>query len=267
MLPSIPFPRLPQLDPLRWQNCDIRCRNTTVGVAEKPDVNQQQWRQMTPGQQAEHISRYGPPPAGWTTIAQPRYDTGYNTATARRGADVLPAPTPQVVVVERKRRRIWPWVLLALVLIPVLLFAACTALVGGAVKSVDDARKGGTVNIGQTFSYASGLALTVSAPEPFTESNPYIVSRDEAAYEVTVTIKNGTKDPVGAALITTNVTVNSTPAEQIFDGNSLPTQDIAVGQQLQEPIRFKVKKTTRGPLQVAVTDTFNEPVFFTGTLG
>lgn len=223
-------------------------------------MTRDEWQRLTPAAKSEHTGRFGPPPAGWeqSTIRQapdPRLATS-------------PPPAPQqVVVVVSKRRRIWPWVLLALVLIPVLVFAGCAALVGGAVKSVDDARKGGTVKLGETFTYQSGLALTVTPPTPFKEVNNFIVSRDEAAYEFTVTINNGTKDPVGASLITTNVTVNSAPAEQVFDGNSLPTQAIAVGQQLHETIRFKVKKETKGPLQVAVTDTFNEPVFFNGTLG
>lgn len=40
-----------------------------------------------------------------------------------------------------RRRRIWPWVLLGAFLTVILLFAACTALVGGAAKSIGDADK------------------------------------------------------------------------------------------------------------------------------
>ena len=63
-----------------------------------------------------------------------------------------------------------------------------------------------------------------------------------------------------------NVTVNNAPAERVFADAALATQDIAPGQQLVIPLRFKVKKGTSGPLQIAVTDTFNEPVFFNGKL-
>jgi hypothetical protein len=214
-------------------------------MSELGVVTPEQWTRLTPQQQASQIAQFGPPPAHWgATTTQP----------------------PQQVVVVQKRRRIWPWVMLAFVLVPVLFFVACTAFVGTAVNSVDQARKGGTVKIGETFTYASGLALTVSAPKPYKSSNPYIVDKSEAGYEATVTIRNGTKNPVGASLITMNVTVNNAPAERVFEGVDLPTQDIAVGQQLQVPLRFKVKKGTTGPLQVAVTDTFNEPVFFNGTL-
>lgn len=212
----------------------------------------EQWQQMTRAQKSAHVARYGPPPPEWA-------------ATPDRLAQA-PSAAPQVIVVAPKRRRIWPWVLLALVLIPVLVFAGCAVLVGGAVKSVDDARLGGTAKLGDTFTYASGLALSVTPPEPYQATNPYIVGRDETGYEVTVTVRNGTDAPVGSILISTNVTVNQAPAERVFDGVDLPNQDIAPGQELREPIRFKVKKGATGPMQVAVTDTFNQPVFFTGTL-
>lgn len=81
-----------------------------------------------------------------------------------------------------------------------------------------------------------------------------------------MTIRNGTDEPVDAILITMNGTVNNAPAERVFDDSFLPTQDIAAGPQLKVPFRFKVKRGTTGPLQIAVTDTFDEPVFFTGTL-
>jgi len=63
-----------------------------------------------------------------------------------------------------------------------------------------------------------------------------------------------------------NATVNSAPADQIFDGAALTTQNIAPGQQLKVPFRFTMPRSASGPLQIAVTDTFNEPVFFTGRI-
>jgi hypothetical protein len=150
-------------------------------------------------------------------------------------------------------------------MVPVLGFVACTAILGAGVMAIDDARQGGTVKIGETFTYASGIALTVSQPKPFDANNALIVGSEEKAYEVVVTVTNGTENPVGSALIVSNATVNSTPAEAIYvDG--LPTQDIAPGQQLAIPFRFKVDDATSGPLQIAVTDTFNKPVFFNGSL-
>lgn len=106
----------------------------------------------------------------------------------------------------------------------------------------------------------------VAAPKPYDANNEFIVGPDERAYEATVVIANGTDSPVGATLITMNATVNGSPAQRVFDESAWPTQDIAVGQQLVVPFRFTVKEGTSGPLQIAVTDAFNEPVFFTGTL-
>lgn len=165
-----------------------------------------------------------------------------------------------------RRRKVWPWVLLAVILVPVLAFGACAALVGGAVSAVDQARQGGTVALGETFTYQDGLALSAAVPTPYDAGNEFIVADNETAYESVITVVNGTDSPVGASLILTNATVNNTPATQVFDEGALVTQDIAPGQTLQLPFRFKVTEGTTGALQIAVTGTFNEPVFFTGQL-
>jgi hypothetical protein len=190
----------------------------------------------------------------------------WNQSNSRYGAHPPYAQPYPPQLQQPTRRKVWPWVLLAFVLVPVLGFVACTALVGAGINAVDQARKGGTVAIGETFTYASGLAITVSAPKPYEPTNEFTVSRGNEAYEVTITITNNTPNPVGAVLITKNATVNAAPAQEVFDDNFWPSQDIAVGQQLNAPFRFQVKKSTSGPLQIAVTDTFNEPVFFNGSL-
>jgi hypothetical protein len=170
------------------------------------------------------------------------------------------------VVAPRKRRRVWPWVLLTVVLVPVLLFVGCTALVGGAVSSVQAQRAGGTVKIGETFTYPSGFALTVSPLAPHKSTNPYIVGADETAYQGTVTMVNGTKSSVGAALLTINATVGSTAAERLFDGLPLTSADVPPGQKLDVPFQIKVKRGTTGDLRISVTAELNEPVYFTGKL-
>lgn len=174
---------------------------------------------------------------------------------------------PTASYLPRKRRRVWPWVLLTVVLVPIIVLVSCTALVGGAVKSIDDSRKGGTVKIGDTFTYKSGLALNVATPTPYDAKNQFTVGQGEVAYESIVTITNGTGKPVAATLITMNATLAGSPAQRVLDEATFPTQDIAPGQSLKVPFRFKTKAGQRGPLQIAVTDTFNEPVFFTATIG
>lgn len=211
-------------------------------------------RLVTHRPQAPDVSGMSNPHGGHQGYAQgpdPYYQQHH-------GRQAPPAP--------RRRRRVWPWVLLALVVVPILGFVACTAMVGGAISAVDQAQQGGTVPIGQTFTYQSGLAIGTAAPTPHDAGNEFIVAAEEQAYEVLVTVTNGTPDPVGAALITTNATVNNMPAVQVFDGAAIPTQDIAPGQSLTIPFRFKVAQGTSGPLQIAVSGAFNEPVFFTGQL-
>lgn len=171
-------------------------------------------------------------------------------------------PPPQ----PARRRRVWPWVLIIVVMLPVVFFAGCAALVGGAVDSVQAQRTGGTAKVGETFTYPSGLALTVSPLTPYRSDNPYIVAKDETAYQGTVTVVNGTKKNVGSALLTINATVGNVVAERMFDDLNLSSADIPPGQRLDVPFQFKTKKTATGDLRISVTAELNEAVFFTGKL-
>lgn len=198
---------------------------------------------------------YGQQPYGNPQYGAPQYDDGSSYQPQQRRRQ---APPP-------KRRRVWPWVLLGAVMVPILGFVACTAIFAGGVAAVDQQRQGGTVAIGEQFTYASGLA--VAAPTPYEADNEFIIGAGEQGYETQVTVTNGTDQPVGAALVTINATVNNSPATQVFDESFLPTQDIAPGQTLIVPFRFKVAEGTTGALQIAVAAAFNEPVFFTGQLG
>jgi len=116
--------------------------------------------------------------------------TGAPVVTERRRRE--PAP--------RARRRVWPWVLLAVIMIPFLGFAACTALVGGAVSSMDQARQCGTVAIGQSFTHKSGLTLSAAGPTPYQSDNEFIVSAREKGVRVGRDHLHGTDKPVGATL-------------------------------------------------------------------
>ncbi len=135
-------------------------------------------------------------------------------------------------------------------------------------SAVQDQRAGGTVALGGSFTYRSGLALAVSVPVPHQVGNEFIVDPDtEEAFAVTVRVTNGTDEPVGAALVTVNATVAGRPVERIFDeGTQLVSQDIAPGQSLEFPAHFKAPQDAAGDLQIAAAGAFNEPVFFTGTL-
>jgi hypothetical protein len=182
---------------------------------------------------------------------------GYPTPTGQRHIPP-PAPAP-------KRRRIWPWFLLAIVLVPVLVVVSCSALFVGGVTDVQDQRAGGTLPIGQTFTYKDGTALTVADIKTYRSSNPYNIAKDETGYQGTVTVVNGTKSPANTVTVTINISVTGVAAERIYDSVP-PTQDLAPGQSANIPFEFKIKEGAKGPLQVSVSAGFNEPVFFTGSL-
>jgi len=206
---------------------------------------------------------YPPQQPGWQPSpgqhnGYPYSSGGYPQPNGQRYDPPPPAPAP-------KRRRIWPWFLIAIVLVPVLVVVSCSALFVGGVNAVQDQRAGGTLPMGQTFTYKDGTALTVSDMGGYKSSNPYSVARDETGYQGTVTVVNGTKSPQNTVGVLINVAVGGVAAERVYDSVP-PTQDLAPGQTAKIPFQFKVKKGTAGPLQVSVSVGFTEPVFFTGTL-
>ena len=88
---------------------------------------------------------------------------------------------------------------------------------------------------------------------------------DERAYEVVVTVVNGSQKPIASSLVGVRAMVDTAPADSIDFGR--PTaQDIAPGQQLTVPFWFKVQDGPSGPLQIAVAYADNDPVIFTGSL-
>ena len=88
---------------------------------------------------------------------------------------------------------------------------------------------------------------------------------DEQAYEIVVTVVNATQKPIASSPIGVHAMVDTAPADSIDVGR--PTaRDIAPGQQLTIPFRFKVQDGPSGPLQIAVEYVDNDPVIFTGSL-
>jgi hypothetical protein len=201
---------------------------------------------------------------------QPQRSGGYQPYLQQAAPQYASGPygsqyTPQPPAPAPKRRRIWPWALLAIVLIPVLVVVSCSVLFVGGVSAVQSQRQGGTLPIGQTFTYKDGTTLTAADIKPFRSDNPYSVTKSEAAYQGNVIVVNGTKSPINTVSVLINISVGGTAAERIYDSLP-PTQDLAPGQTAKIPFQFKVKKGATGPLQVSVSASFNEPVFFTGTL-
>lgn len=171
------------------------------------------------------------------------------------GAGDLTLALPRVT----RRRRKWPWLLGAVALV--------AAAVSSWVLVVAPARAGATTNavpIGATFTYPSGLAVTVSDVNAYTSTNAVVVPPGDTAYRGTVTVLNGTTTPVRTALMIIGVATGPVVDDRIFENAPPPTQDIAPGQQLQVPFAFTVAKQAVGPLRVTVTAALDQaPAIFT----
>jgi hypothetical protein len=229
-------------------------------------VTSDPWRTRPPAQPATQQG-WGDP----NRYAQQQYHQPYQQLPQQRQPPRTPHPQHPLARAPHRKRRVWPYVVVgvaAVVIMPLVVLAACGAALKSAGDSIQATRAGGTVALGQTFTYGSGLALGVSVPVPHPVSNKYIVDpKTERAFAVNVKITNGTDRPVGAALVTVNATIAGKPVERIFDdGAQLVSQDVAPGQSLEFEARFKAPKTSTGDLQVAATGEFNEPVFFTGQI-
>jgi hypothetical protein len=199
------------------------------------------------GRQRQRVALQAPEPR-WAPLG---------AVPAQYQPSVPPAPTAA--------QKSWTWRILGVVLSSALLLFVCMALVGVGFVELDDARQGASVGFGETVTGRSGVGLTVTNPRTYYVDNESIVGPDEQAYEVVLTVVNGTTNPVGTSRITMSATVDTAPADPIYLGG-LTTQDITPGQQLRIPFRFKVQDGPAGPLRIAVQDASNEPVVFTGSL-
>lgn len=162
---------------------------------------------------------------------------------------------------------VWPWVFLGAVLTPVLLFMACTAVLGSASTTPGAAPdKGGEALFGETFHYSNGLAVVASVPRPYQPRNEFELGRDQAAVAVTFTVTNATEESVNMGLFRANATFAGSPAPQAAAADLFPTQDVPSGRSLTVTQAFVVPPSAKGPFQVAVRHGFKEPIYFNGQL-
>ena len=88
-----------------------------------------------------------------------------------------------------------------------------------------------TKRFGSTFTWDDGVAVTVGKGTPFT-SGPYAAPASTKGLLFTVTVTNGSKEPVNPMLINLQATSGQQQAEAIFDseqGIDLPTADVLPG--------------------------------------
>lgn len=206
----------------------------------------------------------GPYPPGRPPVPSP---SANGRATTPGDAPSYPGATDltlamRPVAPQRRRRRRWPW-LLAVVVIAAAAVSGWVFLIAPARA---DQRSGNTAPMGSTFTFPSGLGVSVSDINPYTSTNPVVVPPGSTAYRGMLTVTNGTTGPVHTALMTVDVTTAAIRDDRIFENAPPPTQDIAPGQQLQIPFAFTIVKQASGPLRVTVTALRDQaPVVFTET--
>ncbi|WP_336873509.1 MmpS family transport accessory protein [Rhodococcus qingshengii] len=117
-----------------------------------------------------------------------------------------------------QKKKKWPWILLAIVVLFIALFAGCTALVGGAINSVDEESKKEVVVTYEVTGDSDGAIITYTA----NDSN---LSQDTAA------TLPWTKDVTVTGLIK----VATVTASNSYDGTgSITCKIIANGKVLTE---------------------------------
>jgi hypothetical protein len=213
----------------------------------------------------------GPGQQSWQTGPQPR--SAAREAPQPQWAPLGAVPTqyqPAVPLAPttgagRKRWR-WPLGVLCAVCVGALVLVVVhIVLAGAAFSEIGDTRQGGRAQFGERYTDTSGAGLTVTDARTYYVDTESVVGSNEQAFEIVITVTNGTTNPIDSSLLTVNATVDRAPADPI-DLDGLSAQDIAPGQQLRIPFRFTVQDGPPGPLQIAVGYADNQPVVFTGSI-
>jgi hypothetical protein len=123
-------------------------------------------------------------------------------------------------------------------------------------EAEDDAAETTTENVafGETVTYDDGIAVTVSAPEPFTPSE-YAAGADQAANVVlTITIQNGTDANFDPALAYPTVASNGVEGSSVFDSDDTlnsPSTAVPAGQSVSWRAAFSVADPAQLILEIS----------------
>ncbi len=119
-------------------------------------------------------------------------------------------------------------------------------------------------SFGDTVTYKDGLAITVSAPTPYTPSDSAAGADQAANIQFTITLKNGTTKNYDPLLYPT-VSSNGTEASSITDiGNKVglaPTTAVPAGQSITFVTAFSVADPTKLVLDISPGFGYDEAVF------
>jgi hypothetical protein len=121
-----------------------------------------------------------------------------------------------------------------------------------------------TALFGETWEYTDGVALTVSAPEPF-EPSDTALAEDAAAYVVfDVTITNGSDEPY-EPLVITSVQSGSAEAEEVFDTASgldgTPSTTVLPGREVMFQIGYGVADPDDLVLQITPGFEYEDAIY------
>ncbi|MEJ2862746.1 DUF4190 domain-containing protein [Actinomycetospora flava] len=124
------------------------------------------------------------------------------------------------------------------------------------------------VGFGQTFTYADGLAVTVSEPTSYDPSSYAAGNTNPHALKMTVRVTNNTGAAFDPTLLTVSMTTGGAPASQIFDTEMgmAPQNQLQPGRSMTYDVAFSTTADS-GEAQVDVVPSFDhEHAVFTGTL-
>ena len=122
---------------------------------------------------------------------------------------------------------------------------------------------------GQTYTFEDGLAVTVSAPRPYTPSEYAYVDENASAFlAFDVTIVNGTSANYEPSIFSTTLQSGNAEAQEVFDSaNNLtgsPSTPILPGRESAFTIAYGVTNPTDLVMQVSPGFGFDyEPALFT----
>lgn len=193
----------------------------------------------------------------------------------------------------KKKRRVWLWVLLGVLVLVFLLIAACSAIfaksVGEAVQSAapqqpstvpSSGASGGatsaptsnTATFGDTVKYDDGLAVTITKTKNAKQSK-YTEHPGEPVTVFYVRVTNNTDQNLNGDLVSVDSTYgkDGSNADQVYDVDSFGDQisgTIAKGKSKTGEYAFAVPTKERGDVDVEVSlvDFDHDSALFSGSV-
>jgi hypothetical protein len=135
-----------------------------------------------------------------------------------------------------------------------------------AAAAAEEEAANSTATFGKTYTWEDGIAVTVSAPEPFKRSEYAAGGEDAAAYVAfTITVVNGTSAPFDVSMFTASAQSGNTEAESVFDTeNKLegsPSTKLLAGREAKFRMGFGVSDPADIVLEIAPSFEHNSVLF------